>query len=862
MIKFSDNIRRLSRWHLISSSDIGKGGSKISSEDIDINNWYPSEVPSTVLATLVENGVYKDPYFGTNLSKIPTEQFKIPWWYRTEFAISEDQAKQVVLLAIDGINYKANIWLNGELVVDEDVVCGAYRRFQFNISSHLKIGNNVIAIEVFPPKPGDFTIGFVDWNPNPPDNNIGIFKDVSLKFNNGVSIEFPFVESKIDSESGTAELTISAELVNHTDKTYTGILKGKIGNIEFEKNVDVAPSVKKSIQFSPNEFKQLIFNNPKLWWPNNLGNPNLYELELEYLAEDEVLHSSNIKFGIRQIEDYINEGGHRGFKVNGHEVLIKGAGWADDLLLQDTNETLQTQIEYVKHMNLNCIRLEGFWGKDQKIYDLCDEHGILIMVGWSCQWEHEQYLGKPIDPRYGGVIEPDEIDLVAQSWEDQLLWLRHHPSIFVWTVGSDMVPHPDLERKYVETFNKYDSTRPYLNSTGGVGSEQGIITSTEIVSEISGSSRVKMLGPYAYTPPSYWYTNKNLGGAYGFNTETCPGANIQPLESIKKMIPEENLWPIDEVWDFHCGKNEFATIDRFKVAIEKRYGAAEDVEEFTMKAQVLNYELMRPMFEAFQMNKSNATGIIQWMLNSAWPEMYWQLYGHDLMPNGAFYGTKTACSPIHLLYDYGNDSIRIVNDTFDDLENFQAEVKIFDINSKNIYSNSLSVNSNSESQKELLTLPKINELTDTYFLDLKLYDENGNEIDRNFYWLSTKKDTLDYDAEFESWTYYTPSKEYADFTLLNTLPNVKLDVDYHIEKNDSKQEVVVTLNNVNDSISFFIELQLIDKTTGEVILPVLWKDNYISLLPHEKRNINAIFSVNENELENLDLRIKGWNLSN
>ena len=143
---------------------------------------------------------------------------------------------------------------------------------------------------------------------------------------------------------------------------------------------------------------------------------------------------------------------------------------------------------------------------------------------------------KPIDPRYGGVIEPDEIELVAQYWEDQVLWLRHHPSIFVWTVGSDMVPHPDLERKFVDTFNKYDSSRPYLNSTGGVGSEQGIITSTEIVSEISGSSRVKMLGPYAYTPPIYWFTNKNLGGAYGFNTETCPGANVQPIESIKKMV--------------------------------------------------------------------------------------------------------------------------------------------------------------------------------------------------------------------------------------------------------------------------------------------------------------------------------------
>jgi len=857
----ADKIKLLTEWNIISSKDIEVGGNLLSAGDINIGNWYKVEVPSTVLATLVKNGVYEDPYFGMNLKDIPTEQFKVPWWYKTKFDITEDQIEHVVLLALDGINYKANIWLNGKLVADKEVVCGAYRRFQFNVSSYLQTGKNILAIEVIPPKGGDFTIGFVDWNPNPPDDNLGIFRNVSLQFNKGVSVENPFVESKVDYESGSAELTVSAELFNHTDEIYTGAVKGRIGEIEFEKVVEAAPNRKTSIRFSPEELEQLKFNNPKLWWPNNLGDPNLYKLELEFVVDDEIFHETNIKFGIRQIEDYVNEGGHRGFMVNGHKVLIKGGGWTDDLLLQDTHETLQAQIDYVKHMNLNCIRLEGFWGKDQKLYDLCDENGILIMVGWSCQWEHEQYLSKPVDPRYGGVIEPDEINLVAQYWEDQLLWLRHHPSIFVWTIGSDLLPHPDLERKYIETFNKYDTTRPYLNSTGGIGSEQGIISSTEIISEISGSSRVKMLGPYAYTPPIYWYTNKNLGGAYGFNTETCPGANVQPLDSIKKMIPEEHLWPIDEVWDFHCGKNEFATIDRFREAVDKRYGKPNSVEEFTMKAQVLNYELMRPMFEAFQANKGMATGIIQWMLNSAWPEMYWQLYGHDLLPNGAFYGTKTACAPLHLLYDYGDNSIKIVNDTFNDINGYKAEIKIYDINSKIIFSENIDVSIEAESGKKLLDLSEITELTDTYFLDLRLFDTKKNEIDRNFYWLSTKEDVLDYDYEFEDWSYHTPSKEYADLTLLNSLPKVKLNVDYHFKKADDKQQVVVTLNNQNDSIAFFIELQLIDKNNGEVVIPVLWKDNYLSLLPNEERIVEASFSVDENSLENLELRVKGWNLS-
>ena len=299
---------------------------------------------------------------------------------------------------------------------------------KLNISEHVIPGKNILAVEIIPPKAGDFSMGFVDWNIDPPDKNMGIFREVTLHFNDGVSIENPFVETYFNTEiPKQAALTITTELVNHTNKPVSGTLKGAIDKLQFSKPVTLAPGEQKDVSFTPEEFLELNILNPELWWPNNLGRPSLYKLELLFENDREVSDFNEVVFGIRKVEDYINKEGHRGFKINGKKVLIKGAGWTDDLFLQDSHESLEAQIAYVKHMNLNCIRLEGFWGKDQKLYDLCDQNGILIMAGWSCQWEHEQYLGKPVDPLYGGVTEPDEIELIAQSWEDQILWLRNHP---------------------------------------------------------------------------------------------------------------------------------------------------------------------------------------------------------------------------------------------------------------------------------------------------------------------------------------------------------------------------------------------------------------------------------------------------
>jgi len=842
-------------WTIQSSLKVKQTGEEISSLKYVTHNWYPATVPSTVLAALVENGVYDDPYFGMNLKMIPEEPYKQPWWYRSEFQLSQIEAEKTILLEFDGINYSAKIWLNGHRIATSSQVKGAFRRFQYDVSSFICPGKNVLALEVAPPKPGDFSTGFVDWNPPPPDRNMGLFRSVRLRLCERVSIENPFVQTKLNLATlKEATLTVSAELANHTGQAVSGILEGQIESIRFDKTLQIEPHSRETV-----EFTHLRLKDPTLWWPHNVGKPNLYDLQLKFTAEDVVCDISRVKFGIREVEAYINEAVHKGFKVNGKKILIKAAGWTDDLLLADTPETIDAQLKYVKHMNLNGIRLEGIWGKDHTLYDLCDQYGILMMVGWSCHWEHEQYLGKPVDSRYGGVFMEEDIELISRSWQDQVLWLRNHPSIYVWAVASDKVPKPELEQRYIETFQKYDPTRPYLNSTGGVGSDQHIIGEDAVISEISGSSGVKMLGPYTYTPPIYWYTDRQRGGAYGFNTETSPGAAVPVLESIQKMIPEEHLWPIDEFWNFHCGLNEFDTLDRYQEAIYRRYGKANNVEEFTMKAQVLNYELMRPMFEAFRANRGVATGIVQWMLNAAWPKMYWQLYDKYLNPTGGFYATKKACEPLHLLYHYGDHSIYLVNDLFKCIPNLRAAIRILDIHSKEILNKALTTSAETESSVKIFEIPVLNGLTSTYFLDLRLNDDRDTEISRNFYWLSTQPDVLDYEAKVSPWPYYTPSKAFADLTALNSLPVAKVNVEHHCHETGKKEIITAKLTNLSDCIAFFLELKVLNKKTGETILPIFWQDNYINLLPRETRNIEVLLpTVGEKTILTLD----GWNLEN
>jgi exo-1,4-beta-D-glucosaminidase len=832
-------------WVVQSAERIKALPEAISASDLDLTGWYPASVPSTVLATLIKNGEYQDPFFGRNLERIPGERFDVSWWYRKEFDLPQGKKLPYVRLCFDGINYRANVWLNGKRLATREQIVGAFRVFELDITEVARPGKNILAVEVFPPQSGDFTIGFVDWNPKPPDKNMGIWRPVTVRLSGPVAIEDPFVRSDVDLETlAEASLVITSDLINASPRSVKGTIQVELENIIIGQEVKLGPGEKKAINFSPRRFAQLNLHHPRLWWPNNWGEQNLYQLKLRFLVKGVVSDEKRVTFGIRKVTDYINEEGHRGYEINGQKILVRGGGWVDDIFLADDDRTLEAKVKYAKHMNLNAIRLEGFWGSSHKLYELCDQQGILVMAGWSCQWEWDEYAGKACD-RYGGVQTPEEIDLVARSFQDQVILWRNHPSVFVWLLGSDKLPRPELERKYVRILERYDPSRPYLAAAAW------------LTSEVSGSTGVKMNGPYDYVPPVYWFEDKKFGGAYGFNTETGLGPQPPPLESLRKMIPEDHLWPIDEVWNFHCARHEFSKLDRYLEALTRRYGEAKDAHDFVRKAQVANYEAIRAMFEAFAARKHAATGVIQWMLNAAWPKLYWQLYDYYLMPNGAFYGARKACEPVHILYHCQEDAIYVSNELLEARHDLKADILVLDLRSREIAKETKTINIDANSSIRVTKLPGLAVPGPVYFLDLKLKDSAGEVIGDNFYWLSTRKDVMDYPAT--KW-FVTPIKEFADFRELENLPPVKLKVRHKLERLGSEGRVRVNLENPAEAIAFFVEVSVISEWSRNSVLPVYWEDNYVTILPGESKTITGIFRVEDLRQEEPVIVVNGWNV--
>ncbi len=347
-------------WFVQASDLCKETGEAISSTGFSTAGWHATAAPSTVLAALVRDGTFPEPFAGRNLETIATEQFRQPWWYRTGFTLDRAAAAGHVRLVLEGVNYSADVWLNGRKVAGAPDVLGAFRTFEIELDGHLHEGANVLAIEVFPPRPGDFTIGFVDWNPRPPDNNMGIWRPVKLRLSGAVSVDEVFVQPSLAPSLEEANLTISALVANNADREVTTALAGTIGTASFSKDVTLGPREKRRVTLAAAEFPQLRLTKPRLWWPNNLGEPNLYRLELDALVNGRVSDRQEVSFGVRSVSDYMNEQGHRGYRVNGRPVLIKGGGWADDLFLREDPARLDAEFAYARHMNLNTIRLEGF----------------------------------------------------------------------------------------------------------------------------------------------------------------------------------------------------------------------------------------------------------------------------------------------------------------------------------------------------------------------------------------------------------------------------------------------------------------------------------------------------------------------
>jgi len=844
------NVRDISLnsdWRIQTTERAHAGGEQISSEQFKSDSWYPAEVPTTVMAALVKLGEYENIYFDNNLGKISGEPFDVPWWYRREFTLPELRDDQRVRLRFNGINYRADIWLNGQQIASSDTLKGGFRRFTIDVSDRVRPGTNTLALKVAHPEAGDPTVGFVDWNPAPPDHNMGIWREVGLLLSGPVTIEQPFVKTEVDTATlDHAELTVSALVRNHSKQRVRGVLSGVIGtNIRFEQPVDLRSGEARKILFSLAQFKQLGIENPQLWWTHDLGEQPLYDMTLEFRSDGNLSDRVETRFGIRSITDYITKEGHRGFKLNGKKILIRGAGWTDPMLLNPTPDYEEAGIDYAVQANLNTLRFEGFWGNNEHLYNLCDEKGILIMVGWSAEWEWEGYIGTPAD-EFGGIMNDDQIEVAARSWEDQLVWLRNHPSIFLWLYGSDKLPRPKLERKYLAIHEIYELNEPYVGAAA------------EANSIYTGPTAMKMRGPYDYVPPVYWYVNDNRGGAFGFNTETGPGPQIAQLESLRKMVPADSLWPISDSWLYHAARNEFHNFNYYNRAINRRLGEPSGLDDYLRKAQYLNYEGMRAMFEAFGSNRYRSTGIIQWMYNSSWPKLWWQLYDYYLLPNGALYGARKANEPFHISYNYGIQSVELMNNLMTPKKSLTADIKMLNFNLEPALERRIRVSELPANQTtKLLKLPETRSLSQTYFLDLRLYDSNGNAISSNFYVLSTRKDRLD--DEGSTW-FVTPQSQYADLTRLQELPEVELEMDQRFKQQNGNTYATVTLTNPSPHLAFMVHLDLEKGESGDSAVPVFWDDNYVTLLPGERRLITGFCHTRDLEGERPAVRVEGWNI--
>ena len=855
-------------WKLQSSARVTATGELVSKKGYSTRDWIPANVPITVVAAQVKQGLLPDPFFGMNLRQYPgmnypigaffsilpmppDSPYAVSWWYRKEFALPSEYAGKTVWLNFRGINYRANIFLNGRKIADSRDVSGAWRTYEFDVTAAVKPGSNALALQVWAPTENSLAITFADWNPSPSDKNMGLFREAYLTATGPVAVRHAAVFSKVDSPTNdSAHLTVAALLINASDQAVKGTLKGWIGRIEFVQPVELAARESRDVTFSPDRYPQLNLRKPRLWWPAQMGTPNLYDLELRFEIQGKVSDTSRTKFGIREITSDVAENGPNRFrrliKVNGKNLLIRGGGWTPDMMLREDAQRMADEFRYVKDMGLNTLRLEGKLEPDE-FFELADQLGILVMAGWSCCdfWE-------------GWANWTDEDREVAKaSLRDQIYRLRSHPSLMMWLNGSDKPPPPEVEEMYL-------TVEKDLRWPNAIVSSASAKAST-----VSGETGVKMTGPYDYVAPSYWMTDPHrsvaeqlcsaggCGGAYGFNTETSMGAAVPPIESVRRMVPKDHLWPVDEYWNFHAGGGDFSSLQPFTDALNARYGKATSAEDLASKSQLMAYEGVRAMYEAYSRNKYASTGVIQWLLNNAWPSMIWHLYDYYLQPGGGYFGAKKALQALDPVYGYDDHSVWLVSNQYADAKGLKLTARVFNQDASEQFSQEITIDAPADSTTKVLELPPIEGLSPAYFLDLRVVDSRGRLAGSNFYWLSTKAETLDWAKS--SW-FRTPTESYADYTSLAQLPRIKLKVSSRTEHRGAESLTRITVRNPTKSVALFVRLQVNKGKGGEEILPVLWEDNYVSLLPGEERHITARYRTAELGKATPEVEVHGANV--
>ena len=840
-------------WRIQSACTVKADGAAISASGFSVDDWLKTIVPSTVLAAQASAKVVPDPYYGMNLRNIPgtgypigqnfanlpmpeDSPYRCGWWYRTEFNAPAAKQDQRLWIHFGGINYRGEVWINGKKIADKTTVAGAYRTYDFDVTDLVMPGAaNVLAVETFAPTEKDLGINWVDWNPCPPDKDMGLWGEVDLVTTGGVRVRSPMAVTHFRDESlGAADLTIYTELHNATGHEVRGVLSGSAAGVQFQQPVQLAAHEEKTVVFNPEQFPVLHIKSPKPWWPYQMGEPHLERLTVSFSDQGVKTDEQSVEFGIREITSELTPNGSRLFRVNGKPILIRGAGWSQDMLLRIDDQRLRDQIRMVRDMNLNTIRLEGKL-ETEEFFRLADQQGILVMLGWCCcdHWEHWKDW------------TADDLTIASASLRAQLLRLRQHASLLVWLNGSDNPPPPDVERAYLQIESETHWPNPVLSSATGTPTT------------VTGESGVKMTGPYDYVAPSYWYFGAHYGGAVGLNTETSPGPAIPSLASRQKFLPDADAWPPTPTWSLHYGGGEFADLKVFDEAMRAVYAKPASAADYERMAQTMTYDSERAMFESYGKNKYFATGVIQWMLNNAWPSMIWHLYDYYLDAGAGYFATKKACEPLHIQYSYDDRSIVVVNSTYQPVDGLQASVQVRGLRWNELFSAKTTVNSAADSSQRVFAIPE-NLYTSPerlFFIDLTLSDSAGRIVSRNFYWVPGTLTTFDW--ERTDYT-HTPAARHEDLTALANLPPAQVQATAEIETTPQGRCIHLHLNNSSNALAFQVRAAA-RTSSGGLIAPVFWSDNWIELPPGASTELTAQLPASAADIPTI--QVDGWNVA-
>ncbi|KAA8642559.1 putative glycosyl hydrolase [Aspergillus tanneri] len=825
-------------WHLQSSLHAPNNLSQLSLPNADVSKWYRIGSRATVFAGLLENSVHNDSHlwYSNNMESVDQTIFRSPWLYREEMTIQSPPKGQHVFLVTHGIGSKADIFFNGVQVASNKFQQGSYGGHRYDITSHLHSGANALLIQAYPTNYlRDFAQGFVDWNPYPPDNGTGVWRNVELKQTGPVSLSAPRVVTDFkDTDAKEATITIKADIENHEGAAATGLVHGVIQSPDGSQSIQLS----QKFQLGPDQNTTVSIavpvSNPQIWWPAAWGQQPLYTVSLNLSLSDGQVSDSAAptRFGIRKVTSKVNAHNDTAFTVNGHAFQVRGGGYGPDMFLRFDIERVKTIFQYMLDMGLNTVRLEGKQ-EHPELYELADRVGLMVIAGWECcdKWEGWEYNDEAAGEKWTEKDYP--IARAAMLHEAEMM--QAHPSMLAFLVGSDFWPNDRATAIYVDALNRMDWPNPVIASASKRGYPKQL-----------GPSGMKMDGPYDWVPPNYWYHDEQ-GAAFGFGSEEGAGVGTPELSSMRQfMSPQdlESLWKKPNQNQYHMSRYDSSFYNRklYNKALFGRYGKPTGLEDYVRKAQMMDYEATRAEFEGFatRQNASRpATGVVYWMLNSAWPNLHWQLFDYYLRPAGSYFGTKVGARLEHVAFDYSEDTVYLISHAVQGTGKRIVSVDLIDSKGKSISHDEVTVDTAPNASKLVAKLAGRDKIQQVGFLRLVLKDaQSGNILSRNVYWLSAKNDVLDWKQS--NW-YTTPVTKYADLSAVSSVTpaSVKASIKPTTAGKHGMRHMEVTLENQSDVPAVFLHLSVIDPDTKQEISPVYWSDNYVSLYPKEKLTLTV-----------------------